>query len=116
MNIILLTRAFNPPESTYDKFLDQFRTIVELSERIHHLLVSPSGASDEDGEVGVGVFRFEIGILPALSQVSLLCREKEIRRKAIRLLQRVRDIKRGSGILKVWRLWGSGFEVWKKEG
>ena len=41
------------------------------------------------------VFRFEIGILPALSQVSLLCRERGVRRRAIRLLQKSKGYKEG---------------------
>jgi hypothetical protein len=96
MTIIHLSRTFNPPESAYDRFLDQFRTIVELSERIHHLLVGEEGG-------GRVVFRFEIGILPALSQVSLLCREKGIRRRAIRLLQKSKGYKEG-----IWDAEGVG--------
>lgn len=92
MNIILLTRAFNPPESAYDKFLDQFRTIVNLSERIHHLLVSSSGSFAEGGEGGV--FRFEIGILPALSQVSLLCRDRDVEEEGLSGREKVGEEKR----------------------
>jgi hypothetical protein len=91
MNYILLTRAFNPPETEYDKFSTQFRTIVELSEKVHHLLVS---GSEGEGEVGA-MFRFEPGILPALSQVGLLCREKGVRGRAIALLRASRGYKEG---------------------
>ncbi|KAE9367042.1 hypothetical protein N431DRAFT_429799 [Stipitochalara longipes BDJ] len=100
MSIVLLTRAFKPPETEYDKFYEQFRTIVDLSERIHPLLVS-------EGEEN-GVFRFEIGILPALSQVTLLCREKEMRDRAIRLLAKSKGYKEGiwdadaAGAVGIW--------------
>jgi hypothetical protein len=91
MNIVLLTRAFNPSEMEYDKFIDQFRTVVDLSERIHHLLV------------GEGTFRFEIGILPALSQATLLCREIGFRGRAIALLKGCRGYKEG-----IWDAEGVG--------
>jgi hypothetical protein len=100
MNIVLLTTAFSPPETAYDKFEAQFRTIVQLSERIHHSLVSPSdGGSAEGG----GTFRFEIGILPALSQVGLLCRERGVRGRAIGLLRGCRGYKEG-----IWDAEGVG--------
>jgi hypothetical protein len=89
MNIVLLTRAFNPPETEYEKFESQFRTITELSERIHHLLVAPQSKGEGS------TFRFDVGILPALSQVGLLCREREIRGRAINLLKRSKGYKEG---------------------
>ncbi|PMD51098.1 uncharacterized protein K444DRAFT_620259 [Hyaloscypha bicolor E] len=98
MNIVLLTRAFSPPETAYDKFESQFRTVVQLSERIHRSLVSPSAGSAEGG-----TFRFEIGILPALSQVGLLCRERRVRGRAIGLLRRCRGYKEG-----IWDAEGVG--------
>ena len=88
MSIVLLSRAFNPPEMEYDRFCEQFRTTVELSERIHGLLVS--GENEESG-----TFRFEIGILPALSLVTLLCRERALRGRAVKLLGRSKGYKEG---------------------
>jgi hypothetical protein len=100
MNIVLLTTAFSPPETAYDQFEAQFRTIVQLSERIHRSLVSPSGGWSAEGG---GTFRFEIGILPALSQVGLLCRERGVRGRAIGLLRGCRGYKEG-----IWDAEGVG--------
>jgi hypothetical protein len=91
MNIVLLARTYNPPETEYDKFSSQFRNITDLSERTHHLLVSTS----EWGMEARSTFRFDIGILPALSQVGLLCRDREIRRRAIALLKASNGYKEG---------------------
>ncbi|PMD33656.1 hypothetical protein L207DRAFT_589213 [Hyaloscypha variabilis F] len=92
LSIILLTHSFNPPETIYSKFHPQFRTIVELSERIHPLLVQSSD-SDECGKAGT--FRFDVGILPALSQATLLCRDREFRDRAVGLLGRSKGYKEG---------------------
>jgi hypothetical protein len=92
LSILLLTRSFNPPETTYSNFHPQFRTIVELSERIHPLLVQSSD-SNECGKAGT--FRFDVGILPALSQATLLYRDREFRDRAVGLLGRIRGYKEG---------------------
>ena len=59
-----------------------------MSERIHHPLFS-------DGAEESGTFRFEIGILPALSLVTLLCRERALRGRAVKLLGRSKGYKEG---------------------
>ena len=87
MSIVLFTRSFNPGEMEYDRFHAQFRTVVELSERIHCLLVS-------EGDGG-GTFRFEVGILPALSLVTLLCKERGLRGRALQLLGTSKGYKEG---------------------
>ena len=94
MNIVLLTRAFNPDEMEYDKFQDQFRTIVELSEKISPILAN-SRAVRGDEQEAASTFRFDIGILPALMQTALLCRERAIRSRAIRVLQNSKGYKEG---------------------
>ncbi|KFZ18576.1 hypothetical protein V501_01141 [Pseudogymnoascus sp. VKM F-4519 (FW-2642)] len=80
MSIVLLGLAFYPTELAADRFLPEFRTVVDLSYLIQHLLI-PASTSPS-----MPIFRFDIGILPAISQVGLLCRDKEIRGKAIDLL------------------------------
>jgi hypothetical protein len=80
MNIVLLSRTFYPPEITTDEFLPEFKTIVDLSYGIKHLLITTPSADKAP------LFHFDIGILPALSQVGLLCRDKEVRGRAIALL------------------------------
>lgn len=80
MNTVMLSRTFHSPEITTDEYFHEFKTIVDLSYSIKHLLI-PFSSTDNDP-----LFRFDIGILPALSQVGLLCRDKEVRGRAIALL------------------------------
>lgn len=80
MNKVMLSRTFDPSEIATDEYFHEFKTIVDLSYSIKHLLI-PLRPTDVDP-----LFRFDIGILPALSQVGLLCRDQEVRGRAIALL------------------------------
>jgi Fungal Zn(2)-Cys(6) binuclear cluster domain len=95
MNIVLLTHVFNPPETVYSKFSSQFRTIVELSERVQPLLVGNRSEDQALGGDSRGTFRFEVGILPALSQVCLLCRDRQFRDRAVQLLKKSKGYREG---------------------
>jgi hypothetical protein len=77
LNLILLARIFSQPEISYDSLLPQYNTIVSLSEEIYPYLI-PSSQSQP-------IFRFDIGIIAALSKVTLICRDKDIRYRAIDL-------------------------------
>ena len=78
MNTIILVRSFFPPETDYDAYLPEFRLITKLSARIHPHLVSRTSASS--------TFHFDVGIIPALSQVGIYCRDSKIRHQAVDLL------------------------------
>jgi len=80
MNTIILYRIFQPPETGYDAFLPQFQTVVSCSAAVHHLLTTPIAHSSSP------VFRFDVGIIPALSQAGILCRDSGVRRRAVELL------------------------------
>jgi hypothetical protein len=77
LNLILLARIFSQPEIFYDSLLPQYNTIVSLSEEIYPYLI-PSPQSQP-------IFRFDVGIIAALSKVALICRDKDIRYRAIGL-------------------------------
>ncbi|KAH8669593.1 hypothetical protein BGZ60DRAFT_528070 [Tricladium varicosporioides] len=76
-NIVVLARAFWPPETAYDIYLSEFRATVDICTEIAPLLAG-SGASN--------LFHFDIGIIPALSQTAMLCRDYHIRTRAIDIL------------------------------
>jgi hypothetical protein len=61
----------------YDSLLPQYNTIVTLSEEIYPFLI-PSSQSQP-------IFRFDVGIIAALSKVALICRDKDIRYRVIDL-------------------------------
>jgi hypothetical protein len=77
LNLILLARVFSQPEMFYDSLLPQYNTIVTLSEGIYPFLI-PSSQSQP-------IFRFDVGIIAALSKVALICRDKDIRYRVIDL-------------------------------
>jgi hypothetical protein len=77
MNVVMLASTFSPPEISYDAFLSEFRTITTLSASIYPTLVALEKGA---------MFHFNIGIIPALWQVGLLCRDKAVRGQAINML------------------------------
>jgi hypothetical protein len=74
-NIITLASAVFPPETVYDGFLGEFRTIVNLSSSLYTFTKTASSG-----------FQFPIATLPALMEVGLRCRDKHVRGQAIDLL------------------------------
>ncbi|KAG9228504.1 hypothetical protein BJ875DRAFT_489804 [Amylocarpus encephaloides] len=77
-NIVFLARTFFPPETAYDAFIEEFRAVVDLSYSVVPYLMTSTG--------NTSMFRFDIGIIPALSQTAMLCRDSGIRGRAIDLL------------------------------
>ena len=82
---VLLAQTFYPGATECDGFLAEFRDMVELSKVVYPHLVKGEGS----------LFHFNLGIVPALSQVGMLCREKEVRAAAIEMLLRKRGYREG---------------------
>lgn len=78
MSIICLASAFFILETLYDDFLREFREIVTLTDSIHEQLVM--------GAQGRTLYHFDFGIIPPLFLVAMKCRDRILRRKAIKLL------------------------------
>jgi hypothetical protein len=79
MSEIFLASSFSTLELSYDKFLPQFRQIVDLTESIYDKIVS--------GNQGHLVYHFDFGIVAPLFLTATKCRERAVRRKAIKLLR-----------------------------
>lgn len=76
ISVLLLAGTFYPPETIYDSYLPEFRTVVELSELIYPHLVRDKGPR----------YHFFVAIIPALFHVGMTCRDRELRGKAIEML------------------------------
>ena len=76
MNTIILVRTFFPSETEYDAYLPEFRLIVKLSTLIHPHIISRASST----------FSFDVGIIAALSQVGIYCRDSKVRHQAVDLL------------------------------
>jgi hypothetical protein len=63
-------------KTVYDAYLPEFNAMTELSASIRPLFVSSSNS----------MFRFDIGMIPALSQAGMYCKNKTIRAEGIHLL------------------------------
>lgn len=85
-NVVTLARAFWPPEIAYDIYLPEFRETVDICAEIAPLLAG-SGTSN--------LFHFDIGIIPALSQTAMLCRDYHVRTRAIDILFSIPGYKEG---------------------
>jgi hypothetical protein len=97
MNSILLERAFFPPETAYDSFLSEFRTITDLSALVSPKLISLFSTASSSSAIPSKntPFHFDIGIIPALALVGNLCRHSPTRSKAISLLLSLEEYKEG---------------------
>jgi hypothetical protein len=84
-SVVLLAGTFYPPETTYDTYLPEFRTLVELSELMYPHLVKEKGPR----------YHFILGIVPALFQVGMTCRDCEVRGRAIEMLCRTPGYREG---------------------
>jgi hypothetical protein len=111
LNLILLARIFSSPEIFYDSLLPQYHTIVTLSEEIYpYLILSPQSQP---------IFRFDVGIIAALSKVALICRDKDIRYRGIDLCMKSGRYREGTwqrstiGDLTKWI--ADMEEVWRGE-
>ena len=80
MSEIFLSSSFFTLELSYDKFLPQFRQIVDLTQSIYGEFVY--------GPQGHLVYHFDFGIVPPLFLTATKCRDRDVRRKAIGLLRR----------------------------
>jgi len=78
MNVITLAGMSFRSETRFDAFLTEFRAITTLSSSIHAQLISSSKES--------GLYRFDLGIIPALYLVGSRCRDRTVRSQAIDLL------------------------------
>jgi hypothetical protein len=83
--IVSLAEALYLNKTTFDDYLPQFREMTELSALIYPYLVNSNGA----------LFHFDLGIIPALSQVGMLCRDRELRSQAIEMLLRTPGYREG---------------------
>jgi hypothetical protein len=83
--IVSLAEVLNPNKTTFDDYLPQFREMIELSALIYPHLVNGNGA----------LFHFDLGIIPALSHVGMLCRDRELRSQAIEMLLRTPGYREG---------------------
>jgi hypothetical protein len=77
MNTVLLSHTFSR-ETEYDVYLPEFRLITELSTTIYPYLISPTSL----------MYRFDLGIIAALFQVGVHCRNSETRHQAVDLMLR----------------------------
>lgn len=78
MSLITLAGMTFSDETSFDAFLPDFRAIVNLSSYVHPQLIESSQNS--------GLYKFDLGFLPALYLVGTRCRHKVVRAKAIDLL------------------------------
>lgn len=80
-NRVLVSRACLPPGTSYDAHLPEFQKQVELCE-----LVAP--------HIGVNksltIYRFDLGIICPLSQISAMCRHSPTRARALRVIEACR--------------------------
>ena len=92
---VRLAGILSTRELVYDNFMREFRQIVSLSKTV---LNHPQS----DRLFAAGSFSFDIGIIYPLLAVSYACRDRELRREAIALLES-----------KSWReaQWGSNPSV-----
>jgi hypothetical protein len=79
MGEIFLASSFSTLELSYDKFLPQFRQIVDLTESIYDKFVH-----ENQGHL---VYHFDFGIVAPLFLTATKCRDRVVRRKAIKLLK-----------------------------
>lgn len=75
-NIVLLARTFFPPEMAYDAYLPEYQKQVRLCELIAPFMTSSAQP-----------YRFDLGIVTALSQTSTLCRHSATRGRALALMK-----------------------------
>jgi len=78
MNVITIAGMSFTSETRFDAFLTEFHAILTLSSSIHAQLISSSKES--------GLYRFDLGIIPALYLVGSRCRDRRVRSQAIDLL------------------------------
>ena len=79
MSEVFLASSFSTLELSYDQFLPQFRQIVDLTESIYDKVVH--------GNQGHLVYHFDFGIVAPLFLTATKCRDRVVRRKAIRFLK-----------------------------
>lgn len=84
-SVVLLASTFYPPETAYDIYLPEFRTMTELSEILYPHLVKERGPK----------YHFIVGIVPALFQVGMMCRDRYVRGRAIEMLCRTPGYREG---------------------
>jgi hypothetical protein len=77
MSIVLLARTFYPPEIALDAYLSEFQTTIDLAEDLAPFIMNPTTSI---------LFRFDVGIIAALSQTVAVCRDVGIRDRTIKLL------------------------------
>ena len=80
--IVSLAGALYPNKTTFDDYLHQFREMTELSAMIYPYLANSNGA-------------LFLGIIPALSDVGILCRDRELRSQAVEMLLRTPGYREG---------------------
>jgi len=86
MTQVALGTAFSQDDMEYDRFTPEFNTITTFSESIYPALVARDRGSR---------FHYNLGILPALCQVGMWCRQKTIRGRAIGLLRNSPEMQEG---------------------
>ncbi|CZR55119.1 uncharacterized protein PAC_05005 [Phialocephala subalpina] len=98
---ISLRAAFFINESAYDIFIPEFHQIVNLSSNLLQLQSSrsrsrssPSPSPDSNHSTGTGGnneplihFAFDIGVVPPLYLVIVKCRDRKLRRQALKLME-----------------------------
>ncbi len=93
---ISLRAAFFINESAYDVFIPEYKRVVEAATVLLRLQKSmelqkhaqiDSDASDVDGKGPMLHFAFDIGVVPPLYLVVIKCRDRRLRREAVRLLE-----------------------------
>lgn len=77
LSCISLASAFSTLETAYDDFLCEFQEIIRLAILVHETLVL---------NLGRLLYRIDGGIIPALFFVATKCRDRVLRRQAVRLL------------------------------
>jgi hypothetical protein len=84
---VMLAGAFFSTQTAYDQFLPEYQTIMDLVEYAYPHLVQ---ADDREP-----LYRFDLGIIIALFLVSVRCREKVTRDRAVHLLNLNKEYREG---------------------
>lgn len=87
MAYIMLKGCFFTTQTEYDVFFPEYRSIMDLVEYVY-----PHLATAEDGEP---LYRFDLGIIIAMFLVSVRCRDKATRDRAVRMLNLNKEYREG---------------------
>ena len=100
---IMLDIPSSKPDSTYDNYLDDFRTLLNQCEEI--IKFRESAPTNDWAEYGdrLSLFEFDFGMITPLFVIACHCRDPALRRKAIRLMRYLHRTRRRVGYMQRWK-------------